>query len=300
VRKQASILQRLSSDGSVAGALRIGWLALLPLVAGPSAAAQTPAEPPPLVEARRLYNQGRYEAAITTSEQVAASGTHRPQALLVLGRARMERYRQTAEVDEFLAARAALRDVDASLLDDRDRVELIVGLGQGLFLDGQYRAAAEVFNSALDGASLLGPSARDQLLDWWATALDRDAQTREVTARASLYDRIVLQMEQELRRDAGAASASYWLPAALRLRGDVDRAWDTAQAGWVRAQLARDRGAALRPDLDQLVRDGIIPDRARRAANGGQDVEQLTSAMSIEWEQFKEKWQQKPLDSQVR
>ena len=248
------------------------------------------AEPPPLVEARRLYNLGRYKAAISSAEQAAQAAQFRNPALLVLGRARLERYRQTAEPSELRVARDNLRGVDASRLEVRDRLELVVGLGQALYLDGQFRAAAEVFTGALDHATVLGPGARDQLLDWWATALDRDAQTRAPADRGPFYDRLIAQMEMELRKDAGASSASYWLAAGLRLRSDLDRAWDAALAGWVRAQLSRDRGAALRPDLDQLMRDGIIPDRARKTAGAGQDAEQIAAGLAAEWDQFKEKW----------
>lgn len=269
---------------------RLFWALLTVLLATRVASAQGTPEPPALAEARRLYNQGRYDAAITSAQQAAQLPQYRNPATLVLARARLERYRQTAEAPELKGATDDLRSVDASRLDARDRIELVVGLGQALYLDGHFRAAAEVFSSALDNASVLGPGARDQLLDWWATALDRDAQARPAADRGPFYDRLVAQMEQELRKDAGAASASYWLAAGLRLRGDLDRAWDAALAGWVRAQLARDRGAALRPDLDQLMRDGIIPDRARRNAASGQEPEQLATALSAEWEQFKEKW----------
>jgi tetratricopeptide (TPR) repeat protein len=265
-------------------------LAACAWAAATGALAQSTPEPPQLVEARRLYNQGRYEAAITAAQQASTLSTYRNPAVLVLGRARLERYRQTADPAELGIARDDLRSVDASSLDSRDRLELVVGLGQALYLDGHFRAAAEVFSGALDNATILGAGARDQLLDWWATALERDAQTRLPADRGPFYDRLVSQMEQELKKDAGAASASYWLAAALRLRGDLDRAWDAALAGWVRAQLARDRGAALRPDLDQLMRDGIVPDRARKVATAGQDPEQVAAGMTTEWDQFKEKW----------
>lgn len=243
-----------------------------------------------LVEARRLYNLGRYEAAIAAASSIGELSAVRPQALLILGRARLERYRQTAEEADLAQGREDLRRIDASRLDERDRLELLVGLGQSLYLDNEYRVAAEVFTSALDSASALGPHARDQLLDWWATSLDRHAQSRAVADRPAIYDRMVAQMEQELRRDAGAASASYWLAAGLRLRGDIDRAWDAAMAGWVRALMTPDRGAALRPDLDALVRDGIAPDRARRATPAGQDSDQVLVAMLEEWEAFKKEW----------
>lgn len=255
---------------------------------GPTATAARDAET--LAEARRLYNLGRYEAAIEAAAGIGAQAAVRPQALLILGRSRLERFRQTSDEADLAQGRADLGAIDASRLSERDRLELVVGLGQALFLDNEFRAAAEVFTSALDNASALGGHARDQLLDWWATSLDRHAQTRAVADRPAIYDRLVAQMEQELRRDAGAASASYWLAAALRLRGDVERAWDVALAGWVRALLTPDRGAALRPDLEALVRDGIVPDRARRVTPAGQDPEQAAAAMLEEWELFKRKW----------
>ena len=291
---QATVIQRLRSTPAARCRARILALAVACCGVAATALAQAAPEPQPLVEARRLYNQGRYEAAVTSAEQAAAAAAFHDEAMLVLGRARLERYRQTAEPSELAVARDALRGVNASNLDARDRVELVVGLGQALYLDSSYRAAAEVFTGALDHGAELGPAARDPLLDWWATALERDAQTRPVTDRPPLYDRIVGQMEEELRKDPGAASASYWLAAALRLRGDVERAWDTALAGWVRAQLTRDHGAALRPDLDLLMRDGIIPDRARRLATGGQDPEQLAASLGAEWDQFKQRWGEQP------
>ena len=53
-----------------------------------------------------------------------------------------------------------------------------------------------------------------------------------------------------------------WLGSA-RLRCEAT-SWYAAAAGWVGALLARDRGAALRADLDRLVTQAIIPERASR------------------------------------
>ena len=87
--------------------------------------------------------------------------------------------------------------------------------------------------------------------------------------------------------------AIYWLAAAARGSGDVDRAWNLAIAGWVRAPLTGWRAVALRMDLDQLVVQGIIPERARRAASqapraGAPPV--TIESLTAEWEQMKEKW----------
>jgi tetratricopeptide (TPR) repeat protein len=275
----------------VRAALRLAVVGFV-VASGGAAAGQTPAPPSsdPLAEARDLYNRGRYEAAIEAARRAVEAGTFRHAALVVLGRAGLERFRQTADPADLAAAREALRQVDASRLDTRDRLELVIGLGEALYLDDLFLPAADLLESALGEAPVLGPSARDQLLDWWASALDRHAQARPAAERPPFYARIAARMTEELERDAGTGAAAYWLAVAARATGDLDRAWDLARSGWVRAQLTRDRGAALRPDLDRLVTQGIIPERARRVSNPAADVETITAGMLAEWEAFKEKW----------
>ena len=133
------------------------------------------------------------------------------------------------------------------------------------------------------------------MLDWWATAIDRYVRNLPPEERAAAYDRLIEHMEGELRRDGGSASAAYWLAAAAFARGQVERAWDAAIAGWVRALVdGADRGAALRPDLDRLVRDAIIPERVRRLPVAGTpEGEQAQAGMLAEWELVKEKWTRK-------
>jgi len=79
-------------------------------------------------------------------------------------------------------------------------------------------------------------------------------------------------------------------PALLALRRllaadglGASLAWDAAQAGWVRARLAIDKGETLRADLDRLVLQAIVPDRARATA-------QPPDLLRAEWERFKESW----------
>ncbi|MGE3843664.1 MAG: hypothetical protein AB7I50_19005 [Vicinamibacterales bacterium] len=248
------------------------------------------AQPTDVQEARRLYNLGRYEAAIDAVAPALADVGVRHSALVVLGRSKLERFRQTADAADLSGAREALREVDASRLDARDRLELLVGLGEALYLDDLFMPAADLLETAVDDAPLLGAAARDQILDWWATALDRQAQARAPGERAAIYDRILNRMNEELEREPGTGAAAYWVAVAARAKGEIDRAWDLARAGWVRAQLTPDRGAALRPDLDRLVREAIIPERARRIHAAGGDVEQATAGMLAEWEGFVRKW----------
>ena len=54
------------------------------------------------------------------------------------------------------------------------------------------------------------------------------------------------------------------------------------------APLGRDHGAALRADLDRLMVQGILPDRAIRLQP--RDSKSVTATMLSEWEAFKVSW----------
>ena len=258
-----------------------------------SAAAAQPAAPvvaDPLGPARAHYNEGRFDEAIQAAR--AVESTVGAPARLIVGRAALERFRTTADPSGLAEARTALSRVDADQLSPRDRLDLVVGLGEALFFDEHYHAAADLFESILDDVAALGPGPRDQLLDWWATAVDRYVRGLAPERRAEAFDRLIARMESELRRDPTSAAAAYWVSAASFARGDVDRAWSAAVAGWVRGIVTVDRGMALRPDLDRLVRDAIIPERVRRlqasAANG--EVHATEASMLAEWTLIKDQW----------
>jgi hypothetical protein len=176
-----------------------------------------------------------------------------------------------------------LRRLDPKAFTSRERGELIIGLGETLFFDKSYGAAANMFESALESREQQPADSRERVLDWWATAVDRDAWPRPEIERQLAYQRIRSQMRDELTIDGGSTAAAYWLAAAARAQGDLQAAWDAALAGWVRASLTKDRGVRLRTDLDQLMMRAIIPERARVLAQPPEGLQQ-------EWEQFKERW----------
>jgi tetratricopeptide (TPR) repeat protein len=244
------------------------------------------AAPDALAIARRLYNLGQYDRALEAAREAAASPATAASARLVIGRINLERYRQSYQSADLDDAHTALKAIDPQTLDARERIELQVGLAELLYFDEHFGAAAELFDPVLEASSTLGPDAHDRVLDWWATALDRQAQLS--SDRAPLYERIVTRMEQELRRDPTSGPASYWLAAAARGAGNLDRAWAAASAGWIRAVAARDRGVALRADLDRLVTQAIIPDRAARSPV--RDRRQATATLTADWESFKKVW----------
>jgi hypothetical protein len=245
-------------------------------------------KPDLLTTARQLYNQGQYDQALETARQAAAIPAAASSARLIMGRARLERFRQSSAAGELDDARADLHAVDPRLLDARERIELQVGLGELLYLEDRFGPAAELLDPVVDSSATLAPDAHERALDWWATALDRQAQGLQPAERALVYPRIIERMEQELRRDAASAPATYWLAASSRAAGDLDRAWAAAAAGWVRARLGRDRGVALRADLDRLVTQAIIPDRAARVPT--RERRQAAASLAAEWESFKKIW----------
>lgn len=241
-----------------------------------------------LSEARRLYNAGQYDAAEQTARSAMSVRATSDGARVVLGRILLERFRQTGSDTHLSDARAQLRSVATATLGSRERVEWMVGLAEGLFLEERFAAAAAMFETLLTPSGVLGPSAHERVLDWWATALDRHAAARPQGERADLYARVHSRMAREVEGDPGNGPASYWLVAAARGAGDIEGAWSQAMAAWLRAPLARDRGVALRADLDRLVLQALIPERAARVT--GREAAQAVAAMTAEWEAFKAAW----------
>ena len=242
----------------------------------------------PLGDARRLYNAGQYDEAERAAREALKEPATAEGARLVLGRVHLERFRRNANPAELAAGREALRAVDARALDPRDRLELTIGLGEAMYLDDRFGPAAELFHMALDRSVALGPLAHERLLDWWATSIDRLAQAQPREAREGTYARLQRRMEHELSLDSGLTPAAYWLVVSARGLGDVERAWHAATAAWVGAVLARDRGAALRADLDRLMVQAIIPERAARLQV--RDQRAAAAGMVAEWEAFKSSW----------
>ena len=258
------------------------------LLATLAASTISAAKPDFLATARRLYNEGQYDQAVETAKQAAAAPATASSARLIMGRARLERFRQALVTSALDEARADLRAVDPRALDLRERIELQIGLGELLYLEDRFGPAAELLEPVVEASTTLAPEAHARALDWWATALDRQALTLPASDRALVYPRIIARMEQELRRDPASAPATYWLAASARNAGDLDRAWAAVVAGWVRGALGRDRGVALRADLDKLMTQGIIPDRV--AKQPARDRRQTAASLAAEWENFKRIW----------
>jgi hypothetical protein len=259
---------------------------LLACLWGPASEAVA-AEPAALARSRALYNAGNYDEAI----EAASAARQEPQwadaASLVVARSQLERGRLRNDPADLVSARDTLSAIRAAALAPRDQLDLLIGFGQALYLGDGFGAAADVFETALGRTSMLSSRDRLLLLEWWATALDREAQSQPADRRAGLFARVADRMTEDLRQDPGSRVANYWLIVAARGSGDLDRAWDAAVAGWVRASLSPDT-VTLRADLDRLVGTALIPERARlRPAREQADA---LRALRAEWDQVKEDW----------
>ena len=236
-----------------------------------------------LATARRLYNQGQFSAAIEAADRARSVAAAADSADLIAARAYLEQFRSSAAPDDLKTARERLRRIDPRRFLGRERTEYLVGVGEALYFEETFGAAASVFASVLPNLSGLSADAREYVLDWWASALDRDARQRPAIERQAVYQRILDRMSEEVSGNPGSRAACYWLAAAARGEGDLQSAWNAAEAGWLRAPLAADGGAALRADLELLVLNAIIPERARVLA-------QPPDALQHEWDGFKERW----------
>jgi len=253
----------------------LSWLIFSP---APALAADDP-----LTRARLLYNQRQFEEAVSAAEQARQLPAHADLADLVAARAYLERFRESAAAGDLANARDRLSRLDPAKFPPRERAEYIVGLGEALFFDESFGAAAAVFDSVLLSGESMSTEARERVLDWWATSVDREAKPRPDIDRHEIYQRIRARMRDEIATRPANATAVYWLAASAQAQGDQQAAWDAAQAGWVRAPLTGDRGAALRADLDRLVVMAIVPDRARVLG-------QPADGLRAQWERFKDRW----------
>jgi hypothetical protein len=201
---------------------RAGFAVVVLLAATPAVYA---ADPDPLAEARRLYNQRQFDAALIAAESARLTPAVADRADLIAARAYLERFRESGMPGDLTSARDRLRRIDPKPFDALERTEFIVGLGEALYFD--------------------------------------DAWFRPAPAQQSAYQRIRGRMREESTARPGSSAAAYWLAASARSQGDLQAAWDAVEAGWVQATFAIDRGAALRADLDRLMIIAIIPERAR-------------------------------------
>jgi len=269
------------------------WGRVALVVALMASMAQVPVPEDPLVRAHRAYNAGKYDAAIGAAREARQQPARANAAAVVMARALLDRYGASSVSSDLDDARAVLAQVRPAELAPRDYVAFLMGLGLVWYHDGCdagcFNTAAEFFAQALDRMTSPEMGDRDRAFEWWANSLDRHALYSPEADRVSAYRRILERAERERAEVTQSTAAAYWLAAASRGAGDLDRAWSAAVAGWVNARYQGERGIKLRADLDYLIEQVILPDRANAQAADG-DARLALTHMLKQWEDLKAKY----------
>lgn len=246
-----------------------------------------------LARARRLYNAGNFDAAITAAAASRSRPSSASSAALIIARARLERFRRTASPEDLSAARTELAMLNTQNLSRQELIEWQIGLAQTLYFEHELGPASEWFRTLIPSVRAQFPAAEtEKLIEWWAGATSRLAESLSGTARIDKYRELLTMMELELERDPLSRSATFWISVASRGVGDLNRAWNTAVAGWIRAGgLAG--GEQVRSEIERFVLQTIIPERAQMRS--GQRLDSKTTATEIaaltdEWRNVLRRW----------
>ena len=281
-------MKHLNSPGRAGISSRFVFRAAISMLLVACTAGSALASRADLARALALYNQRRFDQAIEAAAAARKTPETQDAAAVVLARAHLERYREGVDPSDLSAAREALGAVRSAALEPRVRLEYLLALGQALFLEDEFGAAAELFSSAVSPARAMDLSLAEALVDWWGSATERQADLLTPDERRVLFHTLADAMREEQSDNPESAAAAYWLAAGLRGAGEPVNAWHAATAGWVRARLAGARSATLRADLDKLVLEGIIPDRVRPMPRA--DRPAAESQLRADWELIKERW----------
>jgi hypothetical protein len=246
-----------------------------------------------LERARQLYNAGNFDAVVAMTPPARGGAAAASSFALISARARLERFRQTGSQQDLDAARAALVRLNPQHFSRVEVVEWQVGLGETLYLENQLGPASEWFQALMPSVrAQLPPAEIERLLEWWATATSRLAESLTGDARVEKYRELLKVMELELERDLFSRPASYWMVAAARGAGDLNRAWNAGVAGWVRAAGIA-RGKELRSSIEQLMLQTIIPERAQLRTGQRLDSRPTTTEiadLTEEWRAIVRRW----------
>jgi hypothetical protein len=274
--------------------LIVGVLALLWPV---SAAAQNDLE-----RARALYNEGLYDDSIAAAMAAKNKPNAGPSATLIAARARLERYRQAKDPQDLAGARTDLMSLNPRNLAPQEAIEWQIGVGTALFLDDQPGPAAEMFTSVLPSArTRVSPAELEKLVEWWAATLSRVAEALSGSARKEAYHAMEFAVREELDRNPLSRPATYWTVVAKRGTGDLEGAWNSAVAGWIRAGSQPD-AKAFRADLERFVTQTLIPERAQARTGQRLDSKATTSEIAVmneEWQAITSRWSDQPSASAV-
>ena len=245
-----------------------------------------------LERARKLYNTGQYEQSIAAAALAKARPSAAASATVIIARSRLELFRLHGNADDLAAARSALVSLNPRSLAPQESIDWQIGVGTALFLENQLAPAAETFNAVLPSARERLPGEEfDKLLEWWAAAMLKLAETFAGDARKRVYERLREDAVRELDRNplSRPPPTGSWCRPAVRA---ILMPRGARPSGWIRAG-GPPGGQRLRFDLDTFVTQTLIPERAQ--ARTGQRLDARTTLMEIsaltdEWRALTLRW----------
>src|SRR5215510_6671485 len=120
--------------------MRVGFLVLAGLLAAVPATAADRVDP--LMQARVLYNQKDFEAAVSAAEEARRLVPAKADSAdLIAARAYVERYRTTSDTADLTNARDRLRRINTDRLPATERLEYLIGLGETLYFEDAVGAS---------------------------------------------------------------------------------------------------------------------------------------------------------------
>ena len=237
-----------------------------------------------------LLQSGTIRRGERAALEAARVPTTADAARLVLGRVQLERYRATHSRRPVRRHRLRLR------ISTRDALNRANGSSWRLVLP---KRCTSKIDSALPRRCSRRSSTRPTHLGRRRTSACSTGGPRRSSAThnsgrrlsgPSYYGRVSKRMREEIcdgRRDRRRRLIGW--RAAARGVGDLGARAERSHGGVDHGPLcADDGGVALRADLDRLVVQGILPDRAARLTM--RDHTQALAGMVGEWEAFKSSW----------
>ena len=187
---------------------------------------------------------------------------------LVAARAYLERFRASDAAGDLTNARERLRRIDPQRFAAARAHRVHRRSWRGAVLRRRVRRGGRRVRFGACAATTCWPAdARERVLDWWASALDRDAKPRPEIDRQGSISGSARGWRKNWRRTRPAAPPpTGWPPPRVR-RAICRRRGTRRWPAWVRAPLTRDRGVALRADHrpSRAARDHPRPRQGHRA-----------------------------------
>ena len=178
-------------------------------------------KPDPLAEARQLYNQRQFAAALTAAERARLTPALADRADLIAARAYLERFRESAAPDDLTNARERLRRIDPSDSIRSSAPSSSSGSARRSISTNRTAPRRTCSRRCSTTAARCRPI---RAIVSWTGGRSPSIATRGCVpspAGRAPINGFGARMREELTTRPGSSTAAYWLAAAARSQGDL-------------------------------------------------------------------------------